>query len=542
MNTFGFRRALKLSMLGTAIAIASCAMSQEGADAPTNQKDPAVLDSEWQASVQKYDGQRKRELTHVDEVIHQGPFRADWQSLEHYSIPEWYKDAKFGIFVHWGAYSVPAFGSEWYPREMYQRGSDAYQHHLATYGPLTKFGYKDFIPMFKAEKFDPAAWADLFRASGARYVVPVFEHHDGFAMYDSALSDWTAVKMGPHRDLMGDLVKALRSDGLHVGASFHRVEHDFFFEGGRDEASDVNDPQFASLYGPAHHRINRGEPLADDFTYVSEQWTDDWLARAAEIVDKYHPELIYFDWWDGQPSVRSALTRFAAFYYNESLSGSKSVGVLNYKYSAMEEHSGVLDMERGQTSDIRPLAWQSDTSISNKSWGFIENDTFKTPEFIVCELVDIVSKNGNLLLNVGPHADGTIPAQAQTILKAIGQWLHTNGEAIYGTRPWETFGEGPTKVNPGAFHDTETVAYTPEDFRFTTKNQVLYVIGMRRPQDGEAVVHALAAITGRRRVSSVEMLGSTGVLKFEQREDGLHVEVPKGTDDGMPYVLRVAFQ
>ena len=341
----------------------------------------------------------------------QGPFRADWESLQKYEVPEWYKDAKFGIFIHWGAYSVPAFGNEWYPRNMYVPESPEYKHHMATYGPQDKFGYKDFLPMFKAEHYDPVAWAELFKKSGAKYVVPVAEHHDGFAMYDSGLSDWTAAKMGPHRDTTGELGKAVRAAGLHFGVSSHRVEHNFFLGVGRSISSDVNDPQYAAFYGPAHNWLSApwGVPLNDDFTYVSSAWADDWLARGAELVEKYHPDIVYFDWWIGQASIRPNLAKFAAFYYNSSLKYGDHVGVINYKDYAMQEHSGVLDLERGQLGDIRPLYWQTDTSVSNKSWGYIKDDTFKSPEFVVHQLIDIVSKNGNLLLNIGPRSDGTIP-------------------------------------------------------------------------------------------------------------------------------------
>ena len=191
-------------------------MAQKPPTAPTAGTDPAVLDQQWEAGNSKYDEQRKKILDDVERVSHEGPFRPDYESLDTYKVPEWYKDAKFGIFIHWGVYSVPAFGSEWYPREMYTQGSDVFKHHVATYGPQDKFGYKDFIPMFKAEKFDPQAWAHLFKESGAKYVVPVFEHHDGFAMYDSGLSDWTVAKMGPHRDTGGELAKAVRAEGLHL--------------------------------------------------------------------------------------------------------------------------------------------------------------------------------------------------------------------------------------------------------------------------------------------------------------------------------------
>ena len=217
----------------------------------------------------KYSPARSALLKNIDQ---RGPFRSDWESLATYQVPEWYKDAKFGIFVHWGVYSVPAFGSEWYPRDMYRVGTEEYKHHLATYGPVTKFGYKDFIPMFKAEHYDPQAWASLFKDSGAKYVVPVFEHHDGFAMYDSSLSDWTAVKMGPRRDLVGELAKAVRAQNLRLGASSHRIEHDWFMDGGRKIDSDVNVPRCAAFYGPAQRHLQAGhsdDSLLTDFTYVT---------------------------------------------------------------------------------------------------------------------------------------------------------------------------------------------------------------------------------------------------------------------------------
>lgn len=511
---------------------------------PTEATSPEEIDQIWHQASAKYDGARAALLKRVDAVNAKGPFRADWESLRNYKIPDWYKDAKFGIFIHWGVYSVPAFGSEWYPRQMYQQGSEEYKHHLAVYGPPDKFGYKDFIPKFTAEKFDATAWAQLFKQAGAKYVVPVFEHHDGFAMYDCGLSDWTAAKMGPRRDVLGELAKAVRQEGLYLGASSHRVEHNFFLEGGRKIRSDVNDPAYAAFYGPAHPWLvnKQGTPLANDFTFVSQSWTADWLARSAEIVEKYQPEVVYFDWWVGQPSVREALTRFAAFYYNSNLQGGRPVGVVNYKDYAMQEHSGVLDIERGQLSGIRELYYQTDTSVSNRSWGYVDNDTFKSPEFIVHQLADIVSKNGNLLLNIGPKPDGTIPDEVQQVLRAIGAWLQVNGEAIYGTRPWKVFGEGPTKVVEGAFHDTETRPYTAEDFRFTTKDDTLYAIELGWPQNGEAVIRALSAGSAEgRSVKSVELLGTDLKLSFDQRADGLHVKVAPTAPGKYAYCFRIHF-
>jgi alpha-L-fucosidase len=529
--------------LAAAIFLLPSARCQNIVTAPTISQDPALLDKEWQKASSKYDGARKSGLEKINDVAHRGPFRPDWQSLEQYEVPGWYKDAKFGIFIHWGVYSVPAFGTEWYPREMYRPESQEFKHHIATYGTQDKFGYKDFIPLFKAERFDPALWARLFKEAGAKYVVPVAEHHDGFAMYDSDLSDWTAAKMGPHRDVIGDLAKAVRAEGLHFGASSHRVEHNFFLGVGRAIPSDINDPKYADFYGPAHQWLeaNSGTPVSNDFTYVSPEWTADWLARSAEIVNKYHPDIMYFDWWIGQPSVRADLTRFAAFYYNSSLQYGDHVGVINYKDFALQEHAAVLDLERGQLGDIRPLTWQTDTSISNKSWGYIKDDTFKSPQFVVHQLVDIVSKNGNLLLNIGPKSDGTIPDEVQQVLRTVGTWLATNGEAIYGTRPWKIYGEGPTKAAVGTFHDTDTANYTASDFRFTAKGDVLYAIELGWPHGGEAVIHSLSRSVGSAEVKSVDLLGSNASVAFQQRADGLHVHLPDKAPGEFAYTFRIGF-
>ena len=541
-------REFKLHRAALSILVASLfSSSLSGQVAPqylsTAKQGAAQIDETWQKAVAKYDKQRDALLTTVERESKEGPFQPDWQSLANYQAPDWYRDAKFGIFIHWGLYSVPAYGNEWYPREMYLEGSSINKHHVATYGPLTQFGYKDFIPMFKAEHFDPQAWAKLFKDSGARYVVPVFEHHDGFAMYDSDLSDWTAKKMGPHRDLAGEIALAVRAEGLHLGASSHRIEHDWFLEGGRKQDSDVNDPKYAAFYGPAHPRLgDDGAALAEDWTYVSPAYAKDWVARNAEIVQKYHPDLIFFDWWIGQPSVRPYVAEFAAYYYNES-SKRGPVGIINSKLVDMQKTSAVLDIERGQLSSILPEAWQTDTSVSNKSWGYIENDTFKTPEFIVQQLADVVSKNGNLLLNIGPRSDGTIPQPVQEVLLDVGAWLKVNGNAIYGTRPWTSFGEGPTKVEAGSIHDTQTKPYTAQDFRFTTNRETLYAIEMAWPKEGEAVIHTLSSdVVGARKVNSVSLLGASAELTFTQRADGLHIRVPAEAPGKYAYVYRIGFE
>ena len=520
--------------------------------APTvNTKSAEQIDQEWRKSVAKYDDQRNALLKEADRQANDGPFRPDWASLRNYQIPQWYKDAKFGIFIHWGVYSVPGAESEWYPRNMYKTEEGAYkdfQSHFASKDAAQKdvIGYKDFIPKFKAEKWDPAAWAHLFKEAGAMYVVPVAEHHDGFSMYDSGLSDWTAVKMGPKRDVVGDLAKAVRAEGLHFGLSSHRAEHNFFFDGGREIRSDVNDPKYASLYGPAHAWLEaKGDnhTLINDWTFVSSAWTADWLARATELVEKYRPEIVYYDWWIGQPNFRSSVQEFDAFYYNFAAAHGY-MGVVNFKDYSMEWNSAVRDFERGQLASIEPKHWQTDTSISKLSWGYIENDQYQPPEFLIHQLIDIVSKNGNLLLNIGPKPDGTIPEQIQTTLLGMGSWLKVNGEAIYGTTPWKVYGEGPTQVIGGAFHDQDTKPYTTEDFRFTAKGNALYAIGMGCPAtggEGSATIHALGADKEAKGLSfeSIEVVGSQDKVTWKQELDALHVTLPASMSCKYAYVLKI---
>ena len=491
-----------------------------------------------------YSEKLQSRLDQTDRIVRQGPFQPAWNSLETYKVPSWYLDAKFGIFIHWGVYSVPAFSNEWYPREMYLQGSKVYQHQIALHGPESKFGYKDFIPQFTASKFDANKWAALFHDAGAKFVVPVGEHHDGYPMYDSELTEWSAAKMGPKRDVIGELERAVRANDMRFGVSSHRAEHWWFYNGGMKFDSDVRDPQYSDFYGPAEsdnvsHKNGSQDDRPDKPTKA---YLDDWLARTAEIVDKYHPDLMWFDWWIERPAFKPYLQRFASYYYNASAKRSEA-GVINYKHEAFPAKAAVLDIERGQEGDIRPLYWQTDTSISNKSWGYIKNDTFKTPEFILGMLVDIVSKNGALLLNLGPDKEGVIPAQAETILRSMGKWLSVNGEAIYGTRPWEIYGEGPTKTAAGSFKDTDTKPYTPADIRFTRKGDVLYAIALATP--GNGLIHIKRLGTGPasgKKIADVAELGASGNVKWEQTAGGLTIHSEAHAASQYPIAFRVRWQ
>lgn len=475
----------------------------------------------WESAETKAKVNKK--LAEVEAVIQKGPFKDDWDSLRGHPTPEWYRDAKFGIFMHWGLYSVPAYANEWYSRDMYQPDitwDDSFKHHVATYGPQNKFGYKDFIPMFKAEKFDPDRWAKVFKEAGAKYVVPVAEHHDGFAMYDSDFSRWTAAKMGPKKDLIGMEAKAYRAQGLIFGCSSHRAEHWWFMSGGRKFDSDVQDPQYADFYGPA----------AEDYSTPSEDYCRNWLARSCELVDKYHPQLIYFDWWIGEtPAFAPYLKKFAAYYYDRAAEWKEEV-VLNTKDKAFVPGTAVQDVEKGKLPGINPVPWQTDTSVSWKSWAYLKDDQLKDAGYLIRSLIDTVSRNGNLLLDIGPKPDGTLPDDQVKILLQIGDWLKVNGDAIYGTRPWVAYGEGPTSEGGGKNSESD-VKYQQGDLRFTRKGDKLYIHALVAPTQPVTVTllgkKAAPALT----VKNVSLLGSTETVQWQRTDDGLVLSPPaKGGD------------
>lgn len=492
-------------------------------------------------------------LVQIDKVVLQGPFTPTWESLSRYEIPQWYQDAKFGIFIHWGVYSVPAFGSEWYPRQMYidaeRRGDNFFQHHRVTYGPQSTFGYKDFIPHFKAEKFDPDAWAKLFQEFGARYVVPVAEHHDGFPMYACGFTEWDATEMGPRRDVIAELNTAIRGRGMKFGVSSHRAFNWKFYV--RRPEFDNADPKYARLYGRPMPFLF--EPDASDyqarFEPQDEQFKDDWLARTCELVDKYDPDLVWFDFGitnSHETNYRENhfspyLQRFAAYYYNSTAEQGRPTGVINYKWEAFPVDAAVLDLERSKMDAIRHPFWQTDTAISSSSWGYTENQKYKSPNRLVDDLVDIVSKNGCLLLNVGPKADGTIPDRDQEILRAIGQWLSINGEAIYETRCWKVFGEGPTKTSTGHLAEHKDQPFADKDIRFTTKGNTLYAIPLEWPESGRVVVKSLAkgSETDPGQIEAVSLLGAPASLDWSHNESGLEVTLPKNKPCDFAYVLKL---
>ena len=486
---------------------------------------------------------REQSLRAIDQVIAQGKYKDTWASLSQYKPPEWYQNAKFGIFIHWGVYSVPAFSNEWYSRTMYIQGTPEYEHHLKTYGPHKTFGYKDFIPMFKAEKYDPAAWALLFHQAGARYVVPVAEHHDGFQMYRSDLSEWNAVEKGPHRDTLAELKTALKPYHIPMGASSHRVEHWFFMGHGKEFDSDICEPLSpGDFYWPSSQKEPDHQDLYSQ-PFPSDEFLEDWLLRCCEIVDNYHPKIMYFDWWIQHSAVKPYLKKFAAYYYNRGTEWGTDV-VINYKHEAFMFGCAVPDVERGQFSEGKPYFWQTDTAIARNSWCYTENNQYKSASGLLCDLVDIVSKNGTLLLNVGPKADGTIGPEDTAVLQAIGAWLQTNGEAIYDTQVWRKFGEGPTVVEEGQFTDLKEKEFTSEDIRFTINEDKLYAIVLRWPDHGNITIRSLSEADAARLpvfhgiIRQVDILGTDSTLVWHRNETGLHINA-QGVKSDNPVVIRI---
>lgn len=481
-------------------------------------------------------------LQTINEVNANGRYKESWQSLAGHKTPDWYRRGKFGIFIHWGVYSVPAFGNEWYPRMMYTPGSRENEHQVSVYGPLNRFGYKDFIPMFRAERFDAGEWISLFKKAGARFVMPVCEHHDGFAMYETRFNRWNARDMGPKRDVAGELKAACEKDGLTFCASTHRAEHYFFMNMGRTFDSDVNDERYRDFYGPACYCREFAEDLhiATQDTYAvgpSREWLEDWLVRTCELIDRYQPSSLYFDWWIHNQAFKPYLKKLCAYYYNRADEWGKEV-TINYKHQAFPPTVATFDVERGALTGISPVPWQTDTAIGRRSWGYVADNEYKSARQLICDLIDIVSKNGMLLLNVGPRPDGTITEEETRILLEIGEWLQKNGEGIYDTTFWQQFGEGEVNAEEGFFKDNDEKQFTARDFRFTYKAGFVYAFQMR-PDGQDVKIQTLRKhIPHDFLVDSVTLLETGEKLDFDRTEECLIIHT-NGRKSDKPLCFKI---
>ena len=456
-----------------------------------------------------------------------GPYTADWDSLKrHEPAPEWFRDAKFGIYFHWGPYSVPEFGNEWYPRTMHDKNAREYRHHVATYGDPTEFGYHDFIPMFTAEHFDAEEWADLFAKAGARYAGPVAEHHDGFSMWASELTPWNAKDMGPKRDIVGEMAKAVRARDMRFVATFHHARNSLWQKPGsdgwtghyefvkRDFASILEDPVNAILYGYMPR---------DEFLPM-------WYGKLKEVIDNYQPDLMWFDFaYDEIPDEWQQ--KYLSYYFNQSHEWGRPVVVTTKQDLDLE--IGVDDWEKGRADRLLELPWLTDDTLSYGSWSYTRDLRIKPAREVIQVLADIVSKNGQLLLNVSPKFDGTIPDNQRQALLEIGQWLEVNGEGIFETRPWVAYGEGPTRMERGG-HFVETMEYSARDIRFTRSKdgKTLYMITLGWPESSMTVQTVKVADGGD---GKVELLGH-GPVEFAVSEQTgqMTLQIPDLAPDQRP--------
>ncbi len=462
--------------------------------------------------------------------VAKGPFAPTYESLAQYHAPEWFRDAKLGIWAHWGPQAVPMFG-DWYARHMYRQGHKQYQDHLDRYGHPSKLGFKDVIPLWKAEKWDPARLMALYKKAGARYFVSMGVHHDNFDLWDSKHHRWNAVKMGPHRDVVGEWQKAAKAEGLpfgvseHLGASFTwwQESHGSDKEGPLAGVPyDGADPRFQDLYHPP------AAPGDKEWYSTNPAWHREWYARIQDLVDHYQPDLLYTD--GGVPFGNGTGRSLIAHFYNAD--AGRRGGAPQVVYTCKQESKGmwVEDMERGVMAGIREHAWQTDTSIGD--WFYNRDWKFRPASWAIHMLVDVVSKNGNLLLNVVQRPDGSLDPEVEQLLAQMADWIAVNGEAIYGTRPWTTFGEGPVRAEGGAFK--EDSVFTAEDVRFTTKGDTLYAVALGWPAKG-LTIRALG--TGAGRVTGVRLLGHAGRIEWTQDAKGLEISVP----DRAPCDHAVAF-
>ncbi|WP_295771283.1 alpha-L-fucosidase [uncultured Mucilaginibacter sp.] len=500
-----------------------------------------------------------------------GPFLPSWNSLEQYQVPDWFRDAKFGLWAHWGPQCQPEYG-DWYAKGMYEEGSSAYKYHLKTYGHPSKFGFKDVINEWKADKWDPAELVSLYKEAGAKYFVALANHHDNFDLYPNKYQKWNSTNIGPKKDLIKGWEKAARDNGLRFGVSVHAAHAWTWYE--PSQGADKTGPMAGVHYdGNIQKGDGKGKwwegydpqelysqrhPLSVPYKDGLQQW--DWkdgasipskaynekfLKRTLALLDNYDPDLVYFDdtalpLWP----VSDVGLKIAAHMYNNSLKKhGKMEAVITGKILDEQQRKCIVwDIERGHSNRIEPLPWQTCTCIGN--WHYdkrvYEGNKYKSAATVVHMLADVVSKNGNLLLSVPVKGNGTIDEKERAIVQQITAWTKQNGEAIYGTRPWKVFGEGPAMENVKPLKEqgyNEGTVYKAGDIRFTTKNNALYAILLGWPQDGNQI--NIKSVGAGGKVEKVTLIANGSSLKFEQSGQGLKVQLPAEAPGTMAYVLKI---
>jgi alpha-L-fucosidase len=515
----------------------------------------------------------------ANEPIASGIFEPTWQSLQQYKVPDWFRNAKFGIWAHWGPQCQPEQG-DWYARFMYAEGSREYKWSVENYGHPSEYGFKDVCNSWKAEKWDPEALVKLYKKAGARYFFAMANHHDNFDMWDSKYQPWNSSKIGPQKDIIDGWAKAARHNGLYFGASIHAAHAWRFYEtaqgsdktgakagiaydgkltktDGKGKWWEGLDPQ--DLYAQNHELSKESENLGsihrqwnwdNGVSIPSVKYCNNFYDRTVDLINKYNPDLLYFDdtalpLWP----ISDAGLRIAAHFYNHNMKthNGKQEGVIFGKILTNEQKKCILwDVERGAPDKIQEIPWQTCTCIGE--WHYrrsvYDQDRYKSAKTVIQMLADIVSKNGNLLLNIPVRGNGTIDEKELKVVEEIGVWMAINSDAIYDTRPWKIFGEGPSAenanpINAQGFNEGKT-KYTAKDIRFTTKKGILYAIVLGWPEDGKVVIKSLSDRNPLHadKVKKVELLGN-GKVRFTPGAAGLTVMLPARKTSDIACVLKI---
>lgn len=468
-------------------------------------------------------------------------YTENWESLsKHKSMPEWLYDAKFGIYFTWGVFTVPEKFSEWYPRSMYDKTDPAFKYHKENFGDQSEFGYHNFIPMFKAEKFNAVKWAELIKTAGAKFGGPVAEHHDGFSMWASKVNPWNSKDMGPKRDITKELKDEITKQGLKFFTSFHHERnmqrnampdngggYDSHFIYNKEWHTSSNDPKLRLLYG------NLNEAEFDEY----------WLEKLKEVVNSYSPDIVYFDSWLNLIPEKYR-QKFCAYYFNHALDTKQEVGIV-YKQYDLPIDVGIHDIEKGGHTEIYKPAWMTDDTMSFGSWSYTDDLKIKPTSMVLHSLIDIVSKNGVLLLNASPRADGSIPNDQEKVLEEMGMWLKGNGEAIYNTRPWLIHGGGPTGSSTGNHGGMSTTnVYTSNDYRFTQSKdgKSVYLIMLGKPEVGKRI--KIREIAPHRyplgsKIQKVIELQTNIEAKVEETDSCLYITIPDIEMNNLAVVFKI---
>jgi alpha-L-fucosidase len=552
---------LCVSIILGAAAVANCGRAQILTDPIPETAVPAVI------------------VSTNNEPVTPGKFQPTWDSLHQYQCPDWFRDAKFGIWACFGPQNVPEDG-DWYARNMYVEGSKQNKYHVAHYGPPSQFGFKDVIHIWKAENFDAEKLVALYKKVGAQYFFVMANHHDNFDMYDSKYQPWNSVNVGPHKDIVGDFAKAAHEQGLPFGVSVHAAHAWSFYEiaqsadktgplagvpydgkltkaDGKGKWWDGLDPQdlYAQNHTPSLNFSNANSIHAqwnwgNGASLPDQAYCDKFYNRTIDLVHKYKPDLIYFD-DDAVPlwPVSDAGLKIAADFYNFNMQqhdGKLEAVLFGKMLSESQQKCIVRDIERGAANEIEAQPWETDTCIGNWHYdrSLYTKNRYKTAKTVIQMLCDIVSKNGDLLLNIPVRGDGSIDDKEQAVLEGIGTWMDVNKECIFGTRPWKVFGEGPASegaaLSAQGFNEGKGKPFSAADVRFTTKGDTLYAIELGAPTNAVAIKSlGTAAKLLDKPIGNITLLGSDTKVEWTQTDDVLTIKAPAKSPNDIAIVYKI---